>query len=78
MKKLLLLAIAFPLWGATATLAQTTTSAISGKISDSKGEGLPGATVQVTYKPTNTSYGVMTNNEGRYFLANLNPGGPYE
>src|SRR5579859_1584320 len=78
MKKLLLLAIAFPLWGATATLAQTTTSAISGKISDSKGEGLPGATVQVTYKPTNTSYGVMTNSEGRYFLANLNPGGPYE
>ncbi len=64
--------------GTTATIAQTTTSAISGKISDAKGDGLPGATVQVTYKPTNTSYGVVTNGEGRYFLPNLTPGGPYE
>src|SRR5258706_371352 len=78
MKKILLFAIAFFLLGATATIAQTTTSAVSGKISDSKGESLPGSTVQVTYKPTNTSYGVMTNHEGRYFLANLTPGGPYE
>ena len=34
--------------------------------------------MQVVYTPTNTSYGVVTNSEGRYFLANLNPGGPYE
>ncbi len=78
MKKILLFAFAFSLMGTIATIAQTTTSAISGKISDSKGDGLPGATVQVTYKPTNTSYGVVTNGEGRYFLPNLTPGGPYE
>src|SRR6267154_3245955 len=64
--------------GASALFAQQTSSAISGKISDSKAEVLPGATVQVVYTPTNTSYGVVTNEEGRYFLANLNPGGPYE
>ncbi len=78
MKKILLFAFAFSLLGATATIAQTTTSAVTGKISDPKGDGLPGATVQIVYKPTNTSYGVVTNTEGRFFLPNLNPGGPYE
>jgi hypothetical protein len=78
MKKILLLAFAFLLTGATATFAQTTTSAVSGRIIDLKGESLPGATIKVTYLPTNTSYGVVTNHEGRYFLANLSPGGPYQ
>src|SRR5260221_7436687 len=77
MKKHLLFAFVF-LMGAGATLAQVTTSAVSGKIADSKGESLAGATVQVTYKPTNTSYGVLANHEGRYTLVNLTPGGPYE
>src|SRR5882672_7470663 len=66
------------LLGASVTFAQQTTSAISGRISDSKAEGLPGATVQVVFTPTNAAYGVVTNNEGRFYLANLNPGGPYE
>src|SRR5579863_8078273 len=78
MKQIILLAFVFSLLGATATLAQTTTSAVTGKIADTKGDGLPGATVQVVYKPTNTSYGVTTNAEGRFFLPNLNPGGPYD
>ncbi len=76
MKKLLLIAFAF--LGTGASFAQSTTSALSGKIADNKGETLPGATVQVTYQPTNTPYGVMSNNEGRYNLVNLTPGGPYE
>src|SRR5258707_2496497 len=77
MNKRLPLVVSF-ITGASALFAQQTSSAISGKISDSKAEVLPGATVQVVYTPTNTSYGVVTNEEGRYFLANLNPGGPYE
>lgn len=76
MKKILLFAFA-TLLGA-ATFAQTTTSAVSGKIVDLKGESLPGATIQIIYLPTNTSFGVVTNHEGRYFIANLNPGGPYQ
>src|SRR5579859_7056771 len=64
--------------GTTAVFAQQTSSTVSGKISDAKGEGLPGAAIQVIFMPTNTLYGVVTNDEGRYFLANLNPGGPYE
>src|SRR5579863_6603148 len=60
------------------TFAQQTSSSLSGRIFDPSAEGLPGATLQVVFTPTNTSYGVVTNKEGRYFLANLNPGGPYE
>jgi len=66
------------IFGVSRVVAQQTSSAISGKIADSNSEGLPGAIVQVVFTPTNTSYGVVTNEEGRYFLANLNPGGPYE
>ncbi|MBS1680778.1 MAG: carboxypeptidase-like regulatory domain-containing protein [Bacteroidetes bacterium] len=58
--------------------AQVTTSAVNGKIADSKGETLPGATVLIVYKPTNTSQGVEVNLEGRYNVVNLTPGGPYE
>jgi hypothetical protein len=60
------------------SFAQVTTSAVSGKISDAKGESLPGATVQVVYQPTNASSGIATNLEGRYTIVNLTPGGPYE
>lgn len=77
MKKYVLFALAV-LAGTSLLFAQTTTSAVSGKITDAKGETLPGATVLVTYKPTNTPYGVNTNAEGRYILVNLTPGGPYE
>ena len=58
--------------------AQITTSSATGKITDSKGESLPGATVQLTYKPTNTSFGVATNGDGRFTISNLPPGGPYD
>ena len=33
-----------------------TTAAMSGVITDTKGEGLPGATVIATHTPTNTQY----------------------
>src|ERR1051325_763325 len=75
MKKFLVLAFALI---SGMAMAQVTTSAINGKIVDSKGETLAGATVQVLYKPTNTSNGVIANEEGRFNLVNLTPGGPYE
>ncbi|HEY8934196.1 MAG TPA: carboxypeptidase regulatory-like domain-containing protein, partial [Cyclobacteriaceae bacterium] len=58
--------------------AQVTTSSISGRIVDSKNESLPGASVLLVHKPTNTEYGVTTNVDGRFNIPNLNPGGPYE
>ena len=61
-----------------AVYSQVTTSSVNGKITDSKGDALPGATVLMIYKPTNSQFGVSTNVEGRFSLSNLNPGGPYE
>ncbi|MBO0936564.1 carboxypeptidase regulatory-like domain-containing protein [Fibrella sp. HMF5335] len=60
------------------TFAQVTTSSYEGRITDKKGEGLPGATVQLTNLPTGTKYGTTTDLDGRYRIFNANPGGPYE
>ncbi|SFQ61817.1 TonB-dependent receptor [Hymenobacter arizonensis] len=55
----------------------TTTAAMSGVITDSKGEGLPGATVIALHTPTNTQYVAPTNSDGRFNIQNMRVGGPY-
>ncbi|MBE7176174.1 MAG: TonB-dependent receptor [Mucilaginibacter polytrichastri] len=75
MKKLLLLFFAF--LAAGFAHAQITTSTISGKVIDEKGEAMPGVSVLAVNTSTGTRYGVQTNADGRYSLANMNPGGPY-
>ncbi|MBD2766446.1 TonB-dependent receptor [Hymenobacter sp. BT664] len=54
-----------------------TTAAMSGVITDSKGEGLPGATVIAIHTPTNTQYVAPTNADGRFNIQNMRVGGPY-
>ena len=54
----------------------TTTAAMNGLISDSKGEGLPGATVIAVHTPTNTQYVAPTNADGRFNIQNMRVG-PY-
>ncbi len=54
-----------------------TTAAMSGVITDSKGEGLPGATVIAIHTPTNTQYVAPTNSDGRFNIQNMRVGGPY-
>ena len=58
-------------------IAQVTTSAISGKISAGN-EPLAGATVLLTHIPSGTSYGTVSNPDGKYYLQGLRTGGPYE
>ena len=60
------------------SLAQTTSSSIQGHITDSNGEELAGVDVAVLFKPTNTKFSAITNRDGRFNFANLNPGGPYD
>ncbi|MBC6607137.1 TonB-dependent receptor [Hymenobacter sp. BT188] len=55
----------------------TTTSAMTGIITDQTGAGLPGATVIAVHIPTNTQYVAPTNAEGRFNLQNMRVGGPY-
>jgi len=69
---LLLLLTAHLGWG-----QGTTTSSMTGTITDQTGAGLPGATVIAVHTPTNTQYVSPTNAQGRFNLQNMRVGGPY-
>ncbi|MDR7209590.1 carboxypeptidase regulatory-like domain-containing protein [Flavobacterium piscis] len=57
--------------------AQVTSSAMSGTVRSSKGEALPGATVEIIHKPTGTKYFSTSDFDGGYSAQGLRPGGPY-
>jgi hypothetical protein len=57
--------------------AQITTSSMSGKVVDSDGSELIGATVIAVHKPTSSEYGTVTNLDGVYRMVNMRVGGPY-
>ena len=76
LKQMLLIAIFF--MSVSAALGQVTTSSLSGVISDSKGETLPGATVVAVHTPSGSQYATLTNVEGKYSLNGLRVGGPYK
>jgi hypothetical protein len=56
----------------------STTSSMSGKIVDKKGEILPGATIVAVHVPSGTTYGSITNNTGLFTIQGMRPGGPYK
>ncbi len=58
--------------------AQVTTSGISGRIINSIGESLPGATVVAVHIPSNTMYGAISNDKGWYSIQGMRVGGPYK
>ncbi|MCE7991856.1 MAG: TonB-dependent receptor [Roseivirga sp.] len=60
------------------SLAQVTTSSMSGTVTAADGSTLPGATVVAVHQPTGTQYGVITRPNGKYNLPNLRIGGPYK
>lgn len=76
MKKYLL-QLCFLLGLAGNLCAQVTTSGLSGVITDTKQERLPGATVQAVFLPTGARYAAITDEQGRFRINNMNVGGPY-
>ncbi|HEX2968893.1 MAG TPA: TonB-dependent receptor [Bacteroidales bacterium] len=56
----------------------STTSSMSGRIADGKGEALPGATILATHEPSGTIYGATTNSQGLFTIQGMRPGGPYK
>jgi hypothetical protein len=77
MKKNLLL-LFFLLFATGIAFAQvTTTSSISGTVTDEKGLVLPGVTIIALHTPTGTNYTTVSRPDGRYNLPNLRIGGPY-
>ena len=78
MKKTLKLFVvaALGLFVSVAMNAQLTTSTMSGKITDKQG-AVPGAAIIATHVPTGSQYYAVSNNEGRYSIQGMRPGGPY-
>lgn len=75
-KKLKFLAVALTLMIATVMQAQVTTSSMSGRVTDADGPVI-GATVIATHQSSGTTYGTVTNMEGRFNLNGMRVGGPY-
>ncbi len=75
-RRYFLLAVAF-MMSVTIAVGQVTTSGMNGKVTDTKGETLPGATVVAVHVPSGTQYGTTSNNDGWFNLPGMRAGGPY-
>ena len=60
-----------------AAYAQVTTATLNGKILDSTGEPVIGATVVAVHNPSGTQYYAVANAEGRFTIDGMRSGGPY-
>lgn len=58
-------------------VAQITTASMSGKV-QSNGEAVIGATIVAVHEPSGTTYGTVTNVDGRFDLQGMRTGGPYK
>lgn len=75
--KLRFLQLIILLFAGLSVHAQVTTSSMTGKVTDGKGETLIGATVVAKHVPTGTEYGTVTNELGVFSIVNMRSGGPY-
>ncbi|MHB9056484.1 MAG: carboxypeptidase regulatory-like domain-containing protein, partial [Paludibacteraceae bacterium] len=75
-KKTKLFVLSILIMSFAALNAQVTTSSMSGKVTDAEGAVI-GAVVTATHMPSGTTYGTVTNLEGRFNLNGMRVGGPY-
>lgn len=63
----------------TETYSQVvTSSSMSGVITDTKGEALPGANIIAVHEPSGTQYGTSNRTDGRFNINGMRVGGPYK
>lgn len=58
-------------------IGQVTTSGLSGRVVDDKGEPVPFAIIMAMHEPSGSTYGTSTTDNGTYVLSGLRVGGPY-
>ncbi len=73
----LCLAVVICLLAAAGLSAQFVTASLEGIVQDPSGAVIPSAKVQVVNTSTNVQTPATTNSEGRFYVASLQPGGPY-
>lgn len=75
--RLLLCLIALPLFPTTGTAQSRTTSAVRGTVLHADGTVLPDVNVTILHQETGGRRSVATNEQGRFLMPLLPPGGPY-
>ncbi|GAA4840748.1 TonB-dependent receptor plug domain-containing protein [Algivirga pacifica] len=73
-----LVVLGFVYFTSATAVAQNTTAAMNGVVTDRAGEPLPGATVIAVHGPSGTQYGISTLFDGSYTLRGMRVGGPYQ
>jgi hypothetical protein len=69
--------LALTLLCANASLAQVTSGTLSGVATDNTGHVVTNAKITVTFGPTSQQVVTLTNEHGKFSIANLKPGSPY-
>ncbi|MFZ0281506.1 MAG: TonB-dependent receptor [Bacteroidales bacterium] len=55
----------------------STTSSMSGRVTESSGQPLPGSIIFAVHEPSGTTYGASANAQGMFSIQGMRPGGPY-
>lgn len=58
-------------------LAQETSGAITGQVTDAEGGSVPGASIEAVHTPSGTKYSLSSDKDGRFTINNMRIGGPY-
>jgi hypothetical protein len=77
-KQLFSLLLFFAVMFSTQLTYSQTTASLNGKVSDQKGDALPGANIIAVHQPSGTQYGTTSREDGGYNLVGLRVGGPYK